>query len=139
MREKGFSMKDKLAGDDYGEQWRKRRVQFCRAHQRKTAPQWARHVQAVADFRYFVYYPRGMKARHARKGAPRTIMHHREKKRAPFLKPMQDIIKRSEYKRTHKDKVFGLTTSAGESLLCHVPMSFRAADWIRLVKRRVGP
>ena len=70
LAEKGFSMKDKLAGDDNGEQWRKRRLQFCRAHQRKTAPQWARHVQAVADFRYFVYYPRGMKARHARKSAP---------------------------------------------------------------------
>ena len=83
LREKGYTMKDKLAGDDHGEQWRKQRLQFCRVHQRRAAPQWARYVQGVADFRYFVYYPRGMKARHARKSAPRTIMHHREKKRRP--------------------------------------------------------
>ena len=139
LREKGYSMKDKLAGDDNGEQWRRRRLQFCKVHQRRTAPQWTRFVQAVADFRYFVYYPRGMKARYARKSAPRTIMHSREKKMAPFLRPKKDIFKRNEYKRAQKAKVFGLTTSAGESLLCHVPMSFRAADWVKLVKKRVGP
>ena len=42
LREKGYTMKDKLAGDDHGEQWRKQRLQFCRAHQRRAAPQWAR-------------------------------------------------------------------------------------------------
>ena len=83
LREKGYKMEEKLAGDDKGEQWRKRRVRFCDSHKAKTASQWVRRVQAVADFRYFVYYLRGMKARHARKSAPRTIMHRREKKRRP--------------------------------------------------------
>ena len=55
---KDIPQKGKLAGDDYGEQWRQRRLKFCKTHQRRTAPQWARYVQAVADFRYFVYYPR---------------------------------------------------------------------------------
>ena len=126
LREKGYSMKGKLAGDDLGEQWRQRRLKFCKTHQRRTAPQWARYVQAVADFRYFVYYPRGMKARYASKSAPRTIMHNREKKKAPFLKPKKAIFKRTEYKRARKAKVFGVTTSAecdpappGESCLGH--------------------
>ena len=47
LREKGYSMKGKLAGDDLGEQWRQRRLKFCKTHQRRTAPQWARYVQAV--------------------------------------------------------------------------------------------
>ena len=38
--EKGYSMTEKLTGDDHGEQWRKRRLRFCKAHQRKTPRQW---------------------------------------------------------------------------------------------------
>ena len=68
----------------------------------RTAKQWERQVQAVADFRYFVYYPTNMKARHKRKSAPRTIMHQREKKKAAFMKPRRSIFKRSEYKRAQK-------------------------------------
>ena len=139
LSEKGYNMEDKLAGDDKGEAWRLRRLQFCKVHASKTELQWTKHVQAVADFRYFVYYPKGMKARHKRKSAPRTIMRKGEKKKAPFLKPRRNIFKRSEYKRAQKAKVFGLTTSSGLSLLCHVPSQLRAADWVKLVKRRVGP
>ena len=36
-------------------------------------------MQAVADFRLFVYYPQGMKAKHARRSAPRTIMHKKDR------------------------------------------------------------
>ena len=82
LREKGYMMQEKLADDDQGEQWRLRRLHFSKGHVGKTAKQWERQVQAVADFRYFVYYPTNMKARHKRKSAPRTIMHQREKKKA---------------------------------------------------------
>ena len=139
LRDKGYVMEEKLTGDDHGEQWRKRRLRFCKTHQRKTPRQWMSCVQAVADFRYFVYYPSGMKARRARKSAPRTIMSRHEKKTRPFLKPRKAIFKRSEYKRAQKAKVFGLTTSTGASLICHVPTKFCAADWVKLIRRRVGP
>ena len=139
LRDKGFSMHDKLAGDDLGEKWRLRRLAFSKTHAGRTARQWTRRVQAVADFRYFVYFPKKMKTRHKRKSAPRTIMHQRERKKAPFLKPRSHVFKRSEYKCVQKVKVFGLTTSAGASLLCHVPTQLRAADWVKLVKRRIGP
>lgn len=139
MREKGYMMQEKLAGDDQGEQWRLRRLHFSKGHVGKTAKQWEGKVQAVADFRFFVYYPTNMKARHKRKSAPRTIMHQREKKKAAFLKPRRSIFKRSEYKRAQKAKVFGLTTSTGASLVCHVPAKPRAADWVKLVKKRVAP
>ena len=81
LRAKGYKMEEKLAGDDKGEQWRKQRVRFCKGHQTKTAEKWAHRVQAVADFRYFVYYPRDLKSRHIRKSAPRTIMRKSEKKK----------------------------------------------------------
>ena len=139
LRDKGYVMEEKLTGDDHGEQWRKRRLRFCKTHQRKTPRQWMSCVQAVADFRYFVYYPSGMKARRARKSAPRTIMSRHEKKTRPFLKPRKAIFKRSEYKRAQKAKVFGLTTSTGASLICHVPTKFCAADWVKLIRRRLGP
>ena len=55
------------------------------------------------------------------------------------MKPRRSIFKRSEYKRAQKAKVFGLTTSTGASLVCHVPAKPRAADWVKLVKKRVAP
>ena len=70
LRAKGFRMEEKRAGDDEGEKWRRRRLAFCASHKTKTSSQWCRRVQAVVDFRYFVYYPRGMKARFARNSAP---------------------------------------------------------------------
>ena len=45
LREKGYAMEEKLQGDDHGAQWRKRRFQFCKTHDRKTPSQWASHVQ----------------------------------------------------------------------------------------------
>ena len=92
LREKGFAMQEKLAGDDKGEQWRLRRLRFSKSHAGRTAQQWPRRVQAVADFRYFVYYPKSMKTRHKRKSAPRTIMHTRERKKSSFLKPRNQIF-----------------------------------------------
>ena len=47
LRDKGFSMQDKLAGDDKGEQWRQRRLQFSKSHASRAAQQWLRRVQAV--------------------------------------------------------------------------------------------
>ena len=96
-------------------------------------------MQGVADFRYFTFYPPDMKSRHARKSAPRTIMNKSEKKKPAFLKPRRKMFKRSEYKRALKAKVFGLTTSTGLQLICHVKARFTSHDWVKLVRQRVGP
>ena len=55
-------------------------MDFCGAHKARTAAQWEKHVQAVADFRHFVHFPQGMKRRHARRSAPRTIMSKKDGK-----------------------------------------------------------
>ena len=80
LREKGSSMQEKLAGDDEGQQWMLRRLRFSKPHASRAARQWPQRVLAVADFRYFVYYPKSMKTRYKRKSAPRTIMHKRGRK-----------------------------------------------------------
>lgn len=138
LRDKGYKMEEKLAGDDKGAAWRKRRVSFCSSHKSKTRAQWVKSVQAVADFRYFKYYPKGMKARHARKSKPRTIMRKDEKAKHHFMRPRRAIFKRSEYKRAQTVKVFGLTTSTGLQLVCHLPTRFDSQSWVKLVRRRVG-
>ena len=46
LREKGYMMQEKLAGDDQGEQWRLRRLHFSKGHVGKTAKQRERQVQA---------------------------------------------------------------------------------------------
>ena len=139
LRDEGYRMQDKAAGDDKGPQWRKTRLRFCKTHATKTPDQWTHHVQAVADFRFFVWHPDSMKERHARKSAPRTIMHKDERPKPEFMKPRKHIFKRSEYKRVRKVKVFGLTTSNGQSLIAHVPACLDAPKWIAFVRKRLGP
>ena len=96
-------------------------------------------MQGVSDFRFFSFYPDDMKALHARKSAPRTIMSRRQRQLTAFQKPRRKIFKRKEYKRVKKAKVFGITTSAGDELICHVPRHPIFEDWVKLVKKRVGP
>ena len=38
LRDKGFSMQEKLAGDDKGEQWRLRRLRFSKSHAGRAIP-----------------------------------------------------------------------------------------------------
>ena len=66
-------------------------------------------------------------------------MNKKEKKKIAFMKPRKHIFKRSEYKHAQKAKVFGLTTSTGLQLTCAVPLRFHGEDWVKLVRRRVGP
>ena len=63
----------------------------------------------------------------------------RERKTVAFSKVRGHIFKRTEYKRSRKVKVFGLTTTTGKVLVCRTRMHPDATDWIKLVHRRVGP
>ena len=62
-----------------------------------------------------------------------------EKTKLAFMKPKRHIFKRSEYKRAQKAKVFGLTTSVGTQLICHVPSRLDSKGWVKILHRRVGP
>ena len=131
-------MQEKKSKDDYGDAWRKRRVDFCRMHQSKSSLQWSNFVQAIGDFKLFTYYPRGMKARHKVKNCKRTIMSKRERNRPAFLQPTHHIFTRTEHKRASKAKIFGITTSNGHCLVLPCPLDPSAKDWIKLVQKHIG-
>lgn len=139
LREKGYAMDDKKAGDDKGELWRKRRLAFCRTHQAKTPARWTNSLQAVGDFRLFTYYPKHMKKKHQVKSCQRTIMRKGEKNKPAFLKPKYKVFTQSEFKRAQRAKVFGLTTSSGQSLVIPSPLYPESSDWVGMVHQHVGP
>ena len=51
LRDKGYVMEEKLTGDDHGEQWRKRRLRFCKTGS-AVVPGWFRGGSA-ADLGWF--------------------------------------------------------------------------------------
>ena len=91
-------------------------------HQSKTAAQWCNAVQAVAGVRYFTYFPTRLKPKHKRVSCKNTIMSKAEKKRPAFLKPRVNDFDRTGFKRVKKAKVFGTTTSDGQSLIRPCPL-----------------
>lgn len=139
LREKGYAMDDKLTGDDKGVTWRKKRVEFCTSRKNWTGPMWSNRIQGVGDFRFFTFFPKQYKRRHKVQSCPKTIMSKKEKTKGAFLKPKYHIFKRTEYKKCSKAKVFGLTTSNGQSLVVPCPAHPTSADWINILKDRVQP
>ena len=139
LRQKGYAMDEKLTGDDKGVAWRKTRVKFCDSRKKWTEAMWANRIQGVGDFRFFTFFPRKFKRRHAVQSCPRTIMSKKEKTKGAFQKPKHHIFKRSEYKKCSKAKVFGLTTSNGWSLVVPCPLHPTSSDWIKILKDRVRP
>ena len=139
LREKGYAMEEKLTGDDKGLAWRQARVRFCQQRRQWTKAMWARHVQAVGDFRFFTFFPNHLKSRKAVQGCPRTIMIKSEKKKAAFMKPKHHVFKRSDYKKCAKAKVFGRTTSNGLRLTVPSLLHPTSSDWVHILRTRVRP
>ena len=139
LREKGYTMDEKLTGEDKGVAWRKKRMKFCDRRKKWTAAMWTNRVQGVGDFRFFSFFPKRFKRRHVVKSCPRTIMSKQEKTKSSFLKPKHHIFKRSEYKQCSKAKVFGLTTSNGSSLVVPSTLHPTSPQWIKILKDRVRP
>lgn len=139
LAEKGYTTEDKAMGDDRGKAWRKRRLEFCDRHIDKTAQHWANTVQAVGDFRYFNFYPKKLKLKQKRVNCKRTKMHKSERSKPEMMQPRGKPFTRTEFKTVVKTKVFGLTTSNGDSMICPSPLHPKAVDWIKLVRDRVGP
>lgn len=138
LSEEGFWMQDKKAGDDHGEEWRRKRVAFCDSHRHKTENQLVQQVQGVGDFRLFTYHPRRLKKRFKIKNCKRTIMSKAERKKTNFQKPRHHPLSRKEYKTTRRAKVFGLTTSTGASLVVPCPVNCKAEDWIKIIHGRLA-
>ena len=65
-------------------------------------------------------------------------MNSSEKYKPEFVRPKR-WFKRSEYKKTKKQEVFGCTTSAGESLAFLAPTPLTSEIWAGLVKTKLGP
>ena len=133
-----YSVKmEKGCGD---EAWRKRRLAFCKRHANKSPASGARTLQAVADLSLFTYYPKVMRARYHRLRAARTYMTKAERRQHAFQRPRTGRFFRCrEYKKAQQLKVFGITLASGKHLVCPVKLPFDAAQWVALVRRRVGP
>ena len=138
LAERGFSMQDKKAGDDHGDEWRRRRLAFCDRYRHKTENQIVQLVQGVGDFRLFTYHPRRLKKRAKVKTCVRTIMSKAERKKSAFQKPRHHPLTRKEYKTTRRAKVFGLTLSTGASLVVPCPTNCTAENWIQIVHGRLA-
>lgn len=139
LAEKGFKLEEKLTADDKGVAWRNRRLAFCNVHRGKSEEQWVNAVQAVGDFKEFTYYPRALKTRHKQLNSKRTIMKKSERTKPQFLKPRNKMFGKTEFKRTSKAKVFGITASNGSSLICPSPLYPTSRDWVKMFRDQVAP
>ena len=67
-----------------------------------------------------------------------TYMTTKEKKKGAFQRPKR-WFKKSDYKTTKKQWVFGMTTSTGKSLQFLVSKPRTAEQWAQDVKKKVVP
>ena len=135
---KGFVPQRKLSKSDPGAKQKSKRVGFCRRHQDKDFNQWKAHVQGVADMKDFTFYPKELQSRFQKLRAPWTYMTNKEKKKGPFLRPKRWFPKK-DWKKTKKQKVFGMTTSNGKKLTFLVPRPWTGEQWAVAVRTRVAP
>ena len=138
LKEKGYVPTQKASKAEADAKTCSARLAFCRLHAKRTGPQWAQHLQGVADFKLYTYYPKKLKMRWSRYRSSWAYMKKSERLKPAFVRP-KTMFKREEYKQVIKGKVFGLTLSSGRQLLCRVPSKFVSADFARLVRQRIGP
>jgi hypothetical protein len=138
LAEKGYKPEVKLQKSDPGVALAKKRVTFGRKHQDKSAEQWGTFLQAVGDIKEFTHYPKELQGKFKKLRAPWTYMTKAEKKLPAFVRPKRWFPKK-EYKKTMKQKVFGISTSNGKSLAFLVPKPWSTELWAKEVKKRVVP
>ena len=138
LKDKGFVPQPKLDKDELQAKHRKRRVEFCVAHEHRSSEGWQSYLQGCGDLKEYTYYPRALKARFKRYSAPWTYMTKAERTKPPFQKPKR-LFKNAEYKQTRKGKVLGFTTSTGKSLVLTCKKPFTSEQFAGLIRKRVGP
>ena len=135
---KGYTPQTKLNKSDPSSTQKTKRMRFGRKHQDKNFQRWQSHLQAVGDFKEFTFYPKALQGKFQRLRAPWTYMSVKEKKKGPFLRPKRWFPKK-EWKKTKKQKVFGMTTSTGRSLVFLVPKPYSSEQWAVHLKKKVVP
>ena len=139
LKDKGYVPEMKLSKDDPTYKQKQKRIVFCKRHKHTTPAQWMEKLQAVGDIKEFTYYPKELQPRFKRLRAPWTYMNKKEKKKGPFLRPKR-WFKKADWKKTKKQRVFGITTSNGKVLAFHVPLKgWDAEKFAVLVKKKLGP
>jgi hypothetical protein len=133
LAEKGFRAERKITKSDPGPALAKKRVSFSKEYLERST-----HLKGVGDFKDFTYYPLELKPKFAKLRAPWTYMTKKEKRSPAFVRPKR-WFPRKEYKKTRKQKVFGLTTSNGKSLCFKVPTPYTTELWAKDVISKVGP
>ena len=136
---KGYKPERKISKNDPGPALMKKRLKFAKKYSSWDASDWKSNLQAVGDFKDFTWYPRWLKPRFNKLRAPWTYMTKAEKKKPAFVRAKR-WFKKGEYKKTQKQKVFGLVTSNGKVLCFKVPPKpFSNVLWAKFVKEEVGP
>ena len=141
LGEKGFTARQKKRKSDFGPTMLRKRVKFCRKHEDKDADEWEESLQGVGDFKEFTWYPKVLQPRFKRLRASWTYMNDKESNQPAFQRP-KTWFKQSDWKKTKKMKIFGLTTSNGKQISFEVPYGkgqFSSAKWAVFLKRRIGP
>ena len=135
--EKGYMAQKKVAKSDPGPALATRRVKFSKDNDR-TASQWKQYLQGVGDIKQFTWYPTELRPKMNQLRASWTYMRKDEKYKPAFVRPKR-WFKKSDWKKTKMQKVFGMTTSTGKCLAILLPKPFTAEKWAVLVKTKVFP
>lgn len=138
LADKGLKPERKLQKSDPGPALSTKRIAFARKHQGKTPSTWKAELQAVADLKEFTYYPKELRPKFTKLRAPWTYMTKAEKQMPAFARPKR-WFPRKDYKKTKKQKVFGLTTSNGKKLAFLVPKPWSTEKWAAAIRSRVKP
>ena len=133
LADKGYHPEKKINKSDPGPALAKKRIKFSKIYRARKSS-----LVGVGDFKDFTFYPKELKPKFTKLRAPWTYMTKTEKKSPAFVRPKR-WFPRKEYKKTQKQKVFGLTTSNGKSLCFKVPSPYTTELWAKDVKAKVGP
>ena len=138
LAKKGFTPQRKICKNDITEKTIEKRIAFAKTHKDKTPADWKAALHAVADLKWFTWYPQELQPRFKRYRARWTYMTKKEKKKPAFARPKK-WFEPKDWKTVKKVKVFGMTTSNGKSLAFVCPTPWTAADWAELAKKKVIP
>ena len=133
LAEKGYRPEKKVNKSDPGPALAKKRIAFARMYRARRSS-----LVGVGDFKDFTFYPKELKPKFTKLRAPWTYMTRKEKKSPAFVRPKR-WFPRKDYKKTQKQKVFGLTTSNGKSICFKVPSPYTTELWAKDVKTKLGP
>lgn len=135
---KGYKPEKKIQKSDPGPALAIKRNFFCKKHETDTSLSWKAKLQGVGDFKDFTWYPHELYPKFTKLRAPWTYMTKSEKRKPAFVRPKRWFGSK-DYKKTRKQKVFGLTASNGKSLVFLVPKHYTAELWAADIKKHLKP